>query len=223
MTDEIRQAISRQQDAYRSLFQVHGRSEEALCWSKNKQTTRFAALTRFMPDRPAVLLDYGCGLGDLKPWLQQHRPAFRYAGVDVLDEFIESNRRHYGSGEFLRIQAPDDVPGTYDHCAISGVFNLRTSSEEVHAKLIQHTLAVLFDKVTESLACDFLSPDTTYRQEHSHHQEVPHLVNFLRGLSPRYIIDRSYLPYEYCVTIFKDRAVDGGRTVYQQEVGRSLG
>ena len=219
MSDALRQAIAEQQDTYRNLFQKFGRSEEALCWSKNKQAERFAALTRFMPDGGADFLDYGCGLGDLKSWLAIERPQFRYQGVDILPEFIDSNRQQYPSASFSCIGGCEDVTGEFDYCAISGVFNLRTADLATHEAMIAATLTHLFGRVRRALSCDFLAPDVSYRKPDSHHQEIAPLAALASTLSRRYIIDKSYLPYEFCVTIFKDSEIDASRTIYRRAAG----
>jgi SAM-dependent methyltransferase len=219
--DSASDAIDAQRQAYRALFLEHGRSEEALCWSKNKQAIRFSALTRFLPDQAASLLDYGCGLGDLRPWLAEHRPNFRYTGVDIVEEFIASNRDHFGTDAFKAIGGPADVPDSFDLVVLSGVFNLRTLDQAAHDVLIESTLASLFEKTRVALAVDFLSTDVDFRHQAGHHQDIGAMADFMsRRLSRRLVVDKSYLPYEYCITVWKDAEIERPRNVYRHEVPR---
>jgi hypothetical protein len=211
--------ITAQREAYRKLFAEHGRSEEALCWSKNKQHIRFEALHRYLTREAATLLDYGCGLGDLMPWLAEHKPRFSYFGVDIVDEFVKSNRATYSSMQFQTIASPAEIEGRFDYCAMSGVFNMRTTDASSHRSLIEETMTAVFEKVDHALAIDFLSTDVDFQHPAGHHQEIGALTAFVsKHLSRRYNIDKTYLPFEYCITIFKDSAISKPRNVYANDV-----
>ena len=200
---------------YRDLYLKHGRSEEALCWSKNKQENRFEALTRHIPNSASILLDYGCGLGDLKTWLSTSKPLISYRGVDIVPEFIESNKKALGAEYFSTITGPEDVAHKFDHGILSGVFNLRTLPEDIHWTLLQKTLTALFMNTRISLAIDFLSWDVDFKKENSYHQNPDSIGRFIsQSLSRRWELNKSYLPYEYSVVIFKDVEIDSTRNVY---------
>lgn len=199
---------------YREAFMVHGRREESLLWGKKKQAVRFAALARLVPDASATLLDYGCGLGDLAAWLKQHRPTLCYTGADALPEFIASNRAHLPGVRFLNIADPCELPETFDHIVCCGVFNL-DSGKGRHWEYVKSMLSALLAKTRISLHVDFLAHDVDYRQDRAYHQDLRALLNFVeRELSRRYWLDRSYMPYEYCLSIFARRAVDPDRNLY---------
>lgn len=199
---------------YRAAFQTHGRREEALNWSKHKQTERFAALCRGVEDGPATLLDYGCGFGDLALWLHHHRPSIVYTGADALAEFIASNREHLPQTRFLTVGSPAELDAPFDHVVCCGVFNIDTGADQ-HWNYVQEMLAGLFAKTRVALHVDFLAHDVDWRQDRAYHQDIAALVQFVETrLSRRYTLDRSYMPYEYCISIFADRAVAPERNVY---------
>jgi hypothetical protein len=202
--------------AYREAFDRHGRNEAALCWSKGKQAVRFAALCASIPDTHASLLDFGCGLGDLAAWLKIHRPRISYTGADALAEFIADNARNSPHTRFLTVGGAQDITETYDHIVCCGVFNLDPDDDSRHHwGYIRDSLTHLFKKTRVSLHVDFLAHDTDYRQPGAHHQNAAELINFIEtGLNRRYVLDRSYMPYEYCVSIFADRTIDPARNIY---------
>lgn len=201
---------------YREAFKKHGRSEEALLWGKNKQAVRFAALCRHIPDCPGSLLDYGCGLGDLIPWLRAHRPAMTYTGADAVGEFIASNRTAFPGHDFRLITIPGDVIGRFDHVVCSGVFNLNPDRDhESHWLHVRAAVLALFAKTKISLHIDFLAHDTDFRKPSAYHQDAKELVRFVETqVSKRYCLDRTYMPYEFCISIFADLEIVRERNVY---------
>jgi hypothetical protein len=201
---------------YRGAFQEHGRTEEALLWGKNKQSVRFAALCRHIADGPVSLLDYGCGLGDLIPWLRAHRPTITYTGADAVGAFIVSNREALPDHDFRLITVPSDVIGRFDHVVCSGIFNLNPDRDhESHWRHVRETLLALFAKTKISLHIDFLAHDTDFRKPSAYHQDTKELVSFVEThVSRRYCLDRTYMPYEFCISIFADREIARDRNVY---------
>src|SRR6266536_2755296 len=74
---------------YRDAFQQYGHSPSAVLWPKGRQELRFEALTRFVSGQKFAVLDYGCGLAHMKPFLNARFASFSYAGVDIVPEFID--------------------------------------------------------------------------------------------------------------------------------------
>jgi SAM-dependent methyltransferase len=201
---------------YRDAFRQHGRNEASLLWTKNKQSVRFAALCSTIADSEATVLDYGCGLGDLAIWLRQNRPGTAYTGVDAVPEFIDDNRSKFPGVSFAQVNGPGDVQGSFDHIVCSGVFNLNPGGDDdAHWTYVQDMLAALFVHAQRALHVDFLAHDVEYRQQGAYHQDIVSLTRFVEEkLSRRYLLDRTYMPYEYCITVFRDIAIERPRNIY---------
>jgi hypothetical protein len=202
---------------YQEAFREHGRSEAALLWTKNKQSVRFAALCRDISNTPATLLDYGCGLGDLGVWLREHRPAVSYLGADAVPEFIDDNRATLPDLRFAQVSSPNDLRESFDHVVCSGVFNLNPGKRhDEHWSYVQAMLSLLFARTRRGLHVDFLAHDVDYKQDEGYHQDVDVLIHFVEArLSRRYRLDRTYMPFEYCISIFKDVEIDRPRNIYR--------
>lgn len=209
--DFFQQTIER----YRRTFREHGETPAAVMWPKGRQPVRFSSLTRhFDKSVPLSVLDYGCGLADLKPFLAERFTKIEYTGADIMPEFVESDRRRYPDGNFLLIKSPSDIVGDYDYVVMSGVFNLRYDCAiEQHKDIVRTTLLHLFTHTRVAMSVDFMTDDVDYRGPDSYHQNVDEIYRYARSeLGKRVIIDHSYLPYEYSLTIFKDEALDA-RTI----------
>ena len=202
---------------YRDAFQRHGHSPSAVLWPKGRQELRFEALTRFVSSENFAVLDYGCGLAHMKPFLDSRFASFSYAGVDIVPEFIAENRRRHADGSFAVIGSHHDVVDDYDYVLLSGVFNVRYGREdESHKKIVRDTLTHLFNRCRVLLAVNFMSDRVDYRQPNSYHQNPLELHDFVsQHLTPRLVVDQSYMPYEFTLTAFRDAAIVRPDNVYK--------
>lgn len=181
-------------------------------WPKGRQPLRFAALTRFFDRRGGFsVLDYGCGLADLKPYLGERFPNVHYNAADITPEFVQSGRTRYPDARFLLVESVQDIVEDYDYVVMSGVFNFRYDcSLDDHKAIVRSSLRGLFARAKRSIAVDFMTDDVDYQATNSYHQNVNEIYQFARHeLSRRVIVDHSYLPYEYALTVFKDDVVTG--------------
>lgn len=206
---------------YQGLLELHGRKPDAVGWPHHgKAIDRYSAMLTPWVGHCDRVLDYGCGLGGFGDWMHgvQGRQA-TYRGVDVVPEFIASNKEHYAKrpkktesgfhnitpGCFSLIGSAADITETYDHIVCIGVFNYKAGDAKLHTDHIMETMEHLFKHCSKGLHVDFLAPDPDYKEPHLHYQSIIDLVKWLPAItSRRYYIDRTYLPYEYAVHIRRE-------------------
>jgi SAM-dependent methyltransferase len=203
-------------ERYREAFRQHGNSPDAVLWPKGRQHLRFEALTSHFPRAGFSVLDFGCGLGHLKSYLDARHRDFRYHGVDVVPEFIAECSRTFPGSSFTRINSHAEVGGSYDYVVMSGAFNLLYLPEaERHQGLVFEILEHLFQFTQSALSCDFMTDKVDFRQPGAFHMSEPALVGFIRDrLSPRYVLDHSYMPYEFAARVFKDQRILRPANIY---------
>src|SRR5206468_1241171 len=86
---------------YRDAFARYGESPKSLhWWDYPSMATRFRQLVLDLDIEGKTVLDAGCGMGDLLPFLYMKADNFRYLGVDVNPEFIEIARKRYEGHRF---------------------------------------------------------------------------------------------------------------------------
>ena len=203
---------------YREALEKHGDSHRSVLLPKGRQKERFFALTRHIKGGDGFsIMDFGCGLAHLKNYLDARFSDYRYIGVDMLPEFIAANQRKFPDGEFCRIDSYRDIAGSYDYVVASGTFNILYDQDpEVHQEMVFAMLSHLFERTQVYLAVDFMTDDVDYVQEGAYHQSVSALYEFVyRNLSKRIVLDQSYMPYEYTLTVHKDQTVLKPDLVYQ--------
>jgi SAM-dependent methyltransferase len=190
---------------YEEAFRRHGDSPAAVLWPKGRQDLRFAALTRHIEKRGEFsLLDYGCGLAHLKPFIDRRYSEVAYTGADAVRTFVDACSSKF-SAPFLHAESPNDVPGQFDYVIASGVFNIPyEQNDAAHSERVFELLSALFEKAHICLAVDFMTDAVDYRQPRAYHQNVEQLYRFACDhLSRRLVIDQSYLPYEFALTVWK--------------------
>lgn len=201
---------------YREAFRQHGDSVRSVLWPRDRQDQRFTALTRFIDRDEFTLLDYGCGLAHLKPFLDSRWRAVRYHGVDLVEEFIALDRAKYPDAAFDRIGDYHDARGEFDYVVLSGVFNILYADDEQHQRVVRETLRHLFSLCRVALAVNFMTDRVDFRQPGSYHQNPAEICTFVADeLSPRLILDQSYMPYEFTVTALRDREIVRPDNVYR--------
>lgn len=191
-------------ELYRQAFAEHGRSVNAIFIPKGRQQERFEAITRHFEDGFSIL-DFGCGLGDLRTYLATRFNRFDYTGADIMEGFVESNCETHPQGSFIHIRDFADIETAFDHVVICGTFNIDYFGDEIrHARYVKDALAHLWNKTKRSLSVDFMHTEVDFRAPRAYHQDIAEIEKFAHAeFGERVIIDRSYLPYEFALTVLR--------------------
>lgn len=202
---------------YREQFRQHGDTPAGVFWPKGRQEQRWEALTAAVDVPSFTLLDYGCGLGHMQPWLARRHPGATYTGADMLEEYVEHVRRTAPGTAVQHVSGPADVEGDFDYTVLSGVFNIRyADTEAAHEAIVFDTLAGLFAHTRRALSVNFQTPFADFVQEGSHHQDIGRLLAFaVERLSRRFAVDHATLPYEYTLTVWRDDRVRRPDNVFE--------
>lgn len=202
---------------YRHALATHGDSPAAVLWPKGRQDLRFGALTGHIAADGFSVLDYGCGLGHLKDFLDRRFSTYSYRGVDIVPEFLDALRKRHAGAQVRPIRSHADVTETVDHVVISGTFNIVVGdSAEAYLGVVYSALAHLFRLCRVSLAVNFMTDRVDYRQEHTHHVNVEQMYRHVRDqLSPRLTLDQSELPYEFTIVAYKNSTIVRPDNIYE--------
>ena len=208
-------------EIYRDAFRKHGNSPDAVLWPKGRQQLRFSSLTSHLRKNGFSILDFGCGLGHLKSYLDTRFSTFRYSGVDLVPEFISECQKKFPDSSFTQIGGLGDISDPYDYVVLSGVFNiLYGHSREQHRLAVYDTIEHLFRHTRIALSCDFMTDRVDFEAPNAFHMNESALVDFVQSrLSVRYRIDHSYMPYEYSVTVYKDHRILRPDNIYNGAEG----
>jgi len=201
MEDSFKKIKKMYEDAYKE----HGDSPSSLLTPKGKNEIRFEALKPFLKNGKSIL-DYGCGLGYLLPFIQSQKGDIDYHGVDIIPDFINANKLKYPHGKFSLITETEFIKKNYDIVFSSGVFNLKNYEDDSASRNYAfEKIKDLFEITKEVFVCDFLSKLVDFEQEGAQHFSIDEISNFCsKNLSKRFQIRHDLLPYEFTLVVWKE-------------------
>lgn len=158
--------------------------------SVNSQRQRFDAMVRAAQFVGGSVVDFGCGPGDLLPFLQERGHKVHYLGLDQSEEMIRlATQRH---GEHFAVIGLDQIDfESVDYVFGSGIFQFRGDDDGVY---VSELLAGLFSRCQKATAVTFLSalrPESEKVPEEMYFSpgEVVEMAQALTGF---WTIDHSY-------------------------------
>lgn len=203
---------------YADSFKTHGDSPGAVLWPKGRQKERFDALTANIGGaKNFSVLDFGCGLAHLKDYLSEKFRSFEYTGVDIVEEFIEANKKKYPNATFMSVDEFITSLVKYDYSVASGTFNIVYEKDvEANKKYVMNTLKSIFERTNVAFAFNFMTDEVDFIQEGAFHINPSELYNYCkRNLSKRVLLNQSYMPYEFTITVWKDDGIVRPDNIYK--------
>lgn len=195
-------------ELYSEQFKIHGVSSDAMLMPKGRHLQRYQLVTDILGRLPgSSVLDFGCGLGFLLSHLQMTDLVFKYHGVDLNEEFIESCKQRFGAdSDFLHVGPHQTLSGDFDVIYASGVFNIQVGDNaDESLEYARRRIEQLYLLAQKVLIVDFLSPDVDYVQNGAQHISYSTVLKwFVPAHTRRWQLRHDYLPYEYALVMFKD-------------------
>ncbi|MFP6585007.1 MAG: class I SAM-dependent methyltransferase [Candidatus Hydrogenedentota bacterium] len=209
---------------YRDLFHEHGASAKALGWNRGRQTIRFASLMAGFQDLESPnILDLGCGFGDLNHYLAKCFDEYRYVGVDLTQEFVSVAQEAFTGTDHISFFCDDflkaSFDSTFDIVVASGTFNTKFASGE-NELFIRECFAKAFSLCNEGISFDFLSDRVDRVYEHSFHSSPENILSIALSHTKNVTLNYTHLPFEFCVTAFKDDSYDTASVVFNRYLQR---
>lgn len=204
-------------EQYRRSFAAHGDTAAGVQWPRGRQSLRFEALTRHFRSDGFSVLDYGCGLAHLKPYLDQRFKHYEYCGVDLVPEFVAAVAQKYPAAKVHLVRSHHNVVDPVDHVVISGTFNIiEGGSRTAYLNKVQDALLHLFSLARVSLAVNFMTDRVDFTQPNALHVNSEAMMNFMsKRMSPRLLVDASYMPYEFTLVVMKDKQIVRPDNIYR--------
>src|SRR3989304_6571063 len=109
---------------YRNLFLKYGSGPEVGQWSEEGQRFRFRKLIQIADLKGRRVLDLGCGIGDLYPFLRERFGYVDYTGIDIVPEIVDYAAQRYPRVPFQCCDLLcEEIKESFDYVLISGMFN----------------------------------------------------------------------------------------------------
>ncbi|MDB5160638.1 MAG: methyltransferase family protein [Candidatus Saccharibacteria bacterium] len=192
-----------EREIYQRGLDEYGESPMALHWTDYRSMAiRFKNLVRDVNIEERSVLDAGCGMGDILPYLYTRADIFNYLGVDVNPGFIGIAKKRY-EGHNFEVADPFDgnYPRRFDVVLSSGVMNTNVPGWEKKRKLM---IKNLFDLAGETLAFNMAGGTRPWRHNSLiAYADADEVLDYCQSLARRVKIRTDYLPQDFTILMFK--------------------
>lgn len=189
---------------HRELLEQHPASPARMQgWKDTEgQQKRFEALCGMADLTGASVLDVGCGMGDLRTYLDTRFRRVTYCGIDILPEFIQAARKTYaGRSDTYFVQADFMVDGfpQVDYVLASGAFNYPCDNLLFPYMIIRKML----DAANKGVAFNLLDDEF-----HAGHTDLKtydqvEILKFCMQLAPHTEVVNGYYPGDFTMLLLK--------------------
>jgi SAM-dependent methyltransferase len=194
------------EDYQRSLDEYGESPKSLLWWDYRSMAIRFRNLVKEVPLEGKSILDAGCGMGDLLPYIYAKTSDFKYLGVDKNPGFIEIANKRY-EGHSFKVGDPFNKPaGKYDVVLSSGVMNGNVEGWLDKRKAM---ITALFGQAKEVLAFNMAGGLEPIPNDHLiAYADAQEIFEFCRNLTGRAVLKTEYLRKDFTIVMFKQAAPD---------------
>ncbi|MBI5201499.1 MAG: class I SAM-dependent methyltransferase [Elusimicrobia bacterium] len=200
---ETRRTVSR---LYHERIRRFGvRDPRCVGLTKASQRARFAAICELGDFDRKRVLDAGCGLGDLLPYLLDRGVRPFYCGLDLCPEMISHCRTrfrtrpdvacHFEVGNVVEHQPP----GPYDFVVASGLFGCFAPGA---IEELEPALARMFSWAASGMAVNFLSRRSGRQEPGRLYVEPSEVLALALRLTPRVRMRHDYLPNDFTLYLY---------------------
>jgi SAM-dependent methyltransferase len=201
---------------YEACLERHGDNHLGVDWPKPADVDRRYAVMldvvrpgRPGPERPARLLDFGCGASHLYDYLQRRGLThLAYSGLDLSDQFIRLCRAKYPTLSYYCVDVlqPHVPLPRFDYVVMNGVFTeKRDLSFEQMEAYFRRLLCKAYEMADVGLAFNVMSKHVDWERDDLFHLPLDTLAQFLtRDVSRHYAIRNDYGLYEYTVYVYRE-------------------
>lgn len=172
-----------------------------------RQKHRFDVLREVGIGASDSVLDIGCGFADMYELLTEKGWSGEYLGIDLNQKLLEVAEQKYEGVKTLCADILDnkELDLNYDWTVASGVFNARMKHED-HMKYVTAMLEKMWSFSNKGMAFDFMSTYVDFEHPDAFHMEPGEAIRLakqLAGNTGRVVLRMDYLPYEFCVYVYK--------------------
>jgi SAM-dependent methyltransferase len=200
---DVNQLVER----YAARFGQHGDDPRALnIGDPEKYRRQHSVHAAVGPLDGATVLDIGCGLGYFYDFLRQHHNGVRYIGYDVVEPFIDTNRKKFPEATFRVVDiSRDPITDSYDYAIMCQVFNNRYKDAD-NLEILKLAMEKSFSQARRAVSIDMLSTYVSYRDDNLYYFSPEIIFSIAKSMTPLVSLLHGYLDHHFTVQLFKEPA-----------------
>lgn len=187
---------------YRNLFLKHGSGPEVGQWTPEGQQFRFEKLIQIGDLRGCRVLDLGCGLGDLYPFLLKRFDNIEYTGIDIVPELVDNAAKKYSNANFsCHDILINGIDGMFEYVFISGIFNNAIID---CTDFMKKVITVVFQHCTRGVAFNFISTYVNHIGHSMAYHDPIEIIQFcLKTLTRKVTMHHHYERCDVAVFLYR--------------------
>ncbi len=190
---------------YSRRYDALGCNVHAVGWgSVADQILRFSVLFRNAAPKGKRILDVGCGLGDVIPFLDSLTGGdYDYVGIDLADCFIKEAKKRFGKKrrQFIVGEIFDlDRKKLFDITILSGTLTHKIQNNEIYS---QEVMKRMFHSARTMAALNFMSSYVDYQLPKNYHYAPEKVFKFAKSLTRWVTLHHDYPLWEFTVQLRK--------------------
>jgi SAM-dependent methyltransferase len=177
-------------------------SSQVVGWSsRDTQLIRFKILTEIADLDFTNILDIGCGVGDLYPYLNEKFVNFSYQGIDIHPKMIKMAKEKFPDANFQNLELKD-ITDKYDYSFVSGAFNLMvTNNYRYLADQINYMAKISKKGFAFNLLSSYVGKEFMYQQ--LFYYDPCEVLKLCKNNFERVILRHDYLDNDFTIYIYK--------------------
>lgn len=188
---------------YKKLFLTYGDTAKGVQYSDDSgQKMRFEKLTEIGNLKKKKVLDYGCGLGHLYPYLVTHFLDVDYTGIDIVPEMVAFAAAKYPKARFLCLNIlKKDLTEDFDYVLINGVFNNAMMDAD---SFMEKVLINCFSHCRIAMGFNFISKYVNFIDHNMAYHDPASVLNYcIKSLSVNVNMHHAYGKRDVAVFVYR--------------------
>jgi hypothetical protein len=142
---------------------------------------------------------------------------FKYYGIELVQQFAQHSSEKFSKDKRIKIFSGDFLKykfnSSFDVSFASGIANHKFTSQDNY-KYVENIMSKAISLTKEVFVMDFLSSKVDYRTDNNFYYDPVKIFEIASKFSKRVILNHSYLPFEFSITILLDHRVDSDKGTY---------
>ena len=203
--DHSKNILAQQISIYDEVADKYGTSSKAVLWDDQQtQYFRFSELVKClnMDDSNKMLLDIGCGNGELYKFLNFQGFRGQYVGYDINDKLLAQACSRFADIDVKKRDImSEEIERRFDYVVLSGLFNVNVGQSIAWVYDFLKKMYALCDGI---MVFNMISTHVTFRDERMFYLDPAEALSFcIEKLSKRTTLAHHNLPYNYTVTVYR--------------------
>ncbi len=192
-------------EEYQAKFREHKGSPKSLKWTSNESAVeRYRQIVADIDFESKSILDVGCGFGDIIPYIAAETQSFKYAGIDMVPEFVELAQQRYPDHDFhVGTYFESPLKQQFDIVLCCGALNSNMENaieyrKQAIATMFAHAnTAVVFNMAGHHPRPKYPDTSTVY------YADSKEILEYCYTLTSKLILRQHYSKKDFTVVLFK--------------------